>query len=152
MTDIVDSSTRSQMMAGIKSKSTKPELMVRSHLHALGFRYRLHVRSLPGSPDLVLKRYKTIIFVNGCFWHRHKGCKLAYSPKSNLEEWHNKFEANMKRDQKNIQALLALGWQVIILWECGLRRNQPFYFENLETLIRSNRPNLLIELPTTQSD
>ncbi|KRH78319.1 very short patch repair protein [Ferrovum sp. JA12] len=123
MTDIVDSKTRSRMMSGIKSKDTAPEMVVRRFLHRAGLRYRLHDYTLPGCPDLVLPRYRTVIFVNGCFWHRHPGCKLAYSPKNNFEIWQKKFDRNVLRDQRNIETLIKSGWRVIVVWECGLRKN-----------------------------
>ncbi len=118
--DIVDSITRSRMMAGIGSKNTKPELTVRHFLHGMGFRYRLHHKGLPGSPDLVLPKYELAIFVHGCFWHRHQNCKYSTTPATNPTKWSKKFAANMARDQKNLNDLIASGWRVIILWECGL--------------------------------
>ncbi|WP_286997473.1 MULTISPECIES: very short patch repair endonuclease [Comamonas] len=123
MTDVVDSQTRSRMMAGIRSRDTKPELLVRRYLHAQGFRYRLNVRSLPGSPDLVLAKWRTVIFVHGCFWHRHPGCTLAYTPKSRQAFWLEKFEKNVARDLAAIKALEEAGWRVIVVWECTLRKN-----------------------------
>ena len=105
MADVVDSQTRSRMMAGIRSRDTKPELLVRRHLHAQGFRYRLNVRSLPGSPDLVLAKWRTVIFVHGCLWHRHPGCTLAYTPKSRQAFWLEKFGKNVARDVSAIAAL-----------------------------------------------
>lgn len=121
MTDVVDSQTRSRMMAGIRSKDTKPELLVRRYLHAAGFRFRLNVRTLPGTPDLVLARWRTVIFVHGCFWHRHADCTLAYTPKSRQAFWLEKFEKNVARDTKAISALKDAGWNVIVVWECSLR-------------------------------
>jgi DNA mismatch endonuclease (patch repair protein) len=111
------------MMAGIKSKDTAPEMLVRRFLHRAGLRYRLHDYTLPGCPDLVLPRYRAVIFVNGCFWHRHPGCKLAYSPKNNFEIWQKKFDQNVLRDEYNIDVLIKSGWRVIVVWECGLRKN-----------------------------
>lgn len=123
MADTVDRKTRSRMMAGIKGKDTGPEMLVRRFLHKAGFRYRLHDYNLPGCPDLVLPRYRIVIFVNGCFWHRHQGCKLAYLPKTNLDKWQKKFDQNVIRDRNNIDALVKTGWRVIVVWECGLRKN-----------------------------
>ena len=120
--DIVDKKTRSRMMAGIRSKNTQPEIRVRKYLHAHGFRYRLHSKTLPGRPDIVLAKHSVAIFVHGCFWHRHDGCKLTTVPAENRQKWQSKFEANKYRDNKNIDALLKKGWVVIILWECGLRK------------------------------
>lgn len=119
--DIVSPEVRSGMMSGIKGKDTAPELKVRSFLHANGFRFRLHRKDLPGKPDIVLPKYKACVFVHGCFWHRHKGCKLASEPKSREEFWNKKFSENVARDLRNIKALKKAGWRVVILWECGLR-------------------------------
>jgi len=121
MVDVVDRATRSRMMSGIRGKNTRPELFVRRFLHKHGFRYRLHAKILPGSPDVILPKWKVVIFVHGCFWHRHEGCRLSTTPASNRERWKDKFEKNVTRDQRNIKALLSSGWAVIILWECGLR-------------------------------
>lgn len=120
MSDIVSPETRSRMMSGIRGKNTKPEIKVRKSLHRLGFRYRLHDKSLPGKPDLVLPKYKTVIFVNGCFWHGHE-CGLFKWPKSNTEFWKEKITGNRLRDEKNLEHLDKLGWNVITVWECSLR-------------------------------
>lgn len=116
--DIVSPDKRSRMMAGIKGKNTKPELAVRKLVHGMGFRYRLHRKDLPGSPDLVFPRLKKVIFVHGCFWHRHPGCRFAYTPKSNAQFWLDKLEGNIRRDGQAVIALDALGWQVLIVWAC----------------------------------
>jgi DNA mismatch endonuclease (patch repair protein) len=116
--DIVSREKRSRMMAGIKGKDTKPELAVRRIVHAMGFRFRLHRRDLPGSPDLVFPRLRRVIFVHGCFWHQHPGCRFAYTPKSNTQFWLNKLEGNTRRDALAVTMLGALGWQVLIVWEC----------------------------------
>jgi DNA mismatch endonuclease, patch repair protein len=108
-------------MAQIRAKNTKPEIVVRSLLHRLGFRYRLHVRSLPGCPDIVLRRWRTIILVHGCFWHRHVGCKLAYTPKTRGEFWRKKFHDNVRRDRQHLHDIEALGWRVLVIWECQIR-------------------------------
>jgi DNA mismatch endonuclease (patch repair protein) len=110
-------------MSGIRARDTKPELLVRKFLHAEGLRYRLNVRTLPGSPDLVLPRWKTVVFVHGCFWHRHPGCGLAYTPKSRQAFWSEKFEHNVARDASAIASLEAAGWKVIVVWECTLRKS-----------------------------
>ncbi len=107
-------------MSRIRSRDTKPERIVRSMLHGLGYRFRLHVKSLPGTPDLVLPKYKTVIFVHGCFWHRHPGCKFAYTPKSRIEFWIKKFECNIASHENAVQQLSSLGWQVVVIWECEL--------------------------------
>ena len=109
---------RSWNMSRIKGKDTRPEKAVRSLLHKLGYRFRLHVKKLPGKPDIVLPKYKTVIFVHGCFWHRHEGCRFAYNPKSKKKFWNEKFESNKKRDQMNKNKLEAGGWKVIVIWEC----------------------------------
>lgn len=108
-------------MAAIKANDTKPEMLVRRYLHAHGFRYGLHNRKLPGSPDIVLRKYKTIIFINGCFWHGHEGCRYYRLPKSNIEFWQTKIELNRQRDIETIEALKAKAWRVITIWECELR-------------------------------
>ncbi len=108
-------------MSGIKGKNTKPELFLRSALHKLGFRFRIQRKDLPGKPDIVLPKYKTIIFVHGCFWHQHPGCKFAYMPKSNVEFWTNKLEGNVIRDHLTEKALEEMGWRILIVWECEVK-------------------------------
>ena len=108
-------------MAAIKGKDTKPEMIVRKYLFSRGLRFRVQVRKLPGNPDIVLPKYKTVIFVNGCFWHGHEGCKYFRLPKSNVDFWREKIERNIERDRESMQALLVLGWKVIRVWECELR-------------------------------
>lgn len=119
--DVVDAATRSRMMSGIRSRNTTPELAVRRALHAAGLRYRLHDRSLPGSPDLVFPRYKAVIFVNGCFWHAHAGCRYFKLPATRREFWERKLQSNVARDSANLGALQASGWRVAVVWECALR-------------------------------
>lgn len=121
MVDIVDRATRSRMMAGIKGKNTRPEIFARRFLHGRGLRFRLHDKSLPGRPDIVLRKWKVAIFVHGCFWHQHPGCPFATRPASNVERWQHKFEQNSARDRRSVSEILALGWRVIVLWECGLK-------------------------------
>jgi len=118
MTDSVSKEVRSKMMSGIRGKNTKPELQVRSILHKMGYRFRLHRKDLPGTPDIVLPRFRTVIFVHGCFWHRHEGCKFACTPKSRIEFWEEKFSRNMERDRRKILQLQQAGWNVEIIWEC----------------------------------
>lgn len=118
MADIVSPARRSVMMGGIRAKGTKPELTVRGAAHRLGYRFRLHVRGLPGSPDLVFPRRKLALFVHGCFWHRHKRCRYSYNPKSNVEFWKGKFKTNVARDRRVRGELEAMGWRVAIIWEC----------------------------------
>lgn len=115
------SEQRSQNMTAIKGKDTKPEMIVRKYLFSRGLRFRVQVRKLPGTPDIVLPKYKTAIFVNGCFWHGHEGCKYFRLPKSNVDFWTEKIERNIKRDRESMQALFDLGWKVICVWECELR-------------------------------
>jgi len=118
MVDVVDAKTRSRMMSGIRGKNTKPEIIVRKFLHAAGFRFRLHVKDLPGKPDLVLPKYRTVIFVHGCFWHQHPGCKYAYSPKTNQVFWKTKLMGNVERDARHAIALKEQGWRCEVIWEC----------------------------------
>lgn len=118
--DIVSPEVRSRMMSGIRGKNTQPELVVRSLVHRLGLRFRLHVQGLPGRPDLVLSRHRTVILVHGCFWHRHS-CGLAAVPRTRPEFWSAKFDANVRRDARNKAALEELGWRVVEVWECESR-------------------------------
>lgn len=120
--DVHDKKTRSYNMSQIKGKNTKPEELVRKYLFSQGFRYRKNDKRLPGSPDIVLPKYKTVIFINGCFWHGHEGCKYFVWPKSNEEFWKNKIQTNISRDKKKIAALESLGWKVIVVWECELKK------------------------------
>ena len=121
MVDTLTKSQRSRVMSKIRGKDTKPELAVRSLLHGMGYRFRLHRRDLPGSPDIVLPRYRAVVFVHGCFWHRHEGCSKAYSVKTDPEgRWRKKFEQNVERDRRVRVALRKLGWKVIVVWECTI--------------------------------
>lgn len=121
MSDIKTTEERSRNMAAIKGKDTKPEMIVRKYLFSHGLRFRVQVRKLPGTPDIVLPKYKTVIFVNGCFWHGHTGCKYFRLPKSNIQFWKNKIENNIARDTRNEVKLTTLGWRVIRVWECDIR-------------------------------
>jgi DNA mismatch endonuclease (patch repair protein) len=116
--DIVSPARRSEMMRGIRGKGTKPELLVRSAAHRLGYRFRLHARTLPGTPDLVFPRRKLVLFVHGCFWHRHEGCPYCYAPKSNIQFWREKFKNNVVRDKSVQKRLEGMGWRVAVIWEC----------------------------------
>lgn len=118
--DLLSTEKRSWNMSRIRSKNTKPEIVLRKVLHKMGFRYRLYDKKLPGSPDLVFSKHKTVIFVHGCFWHRH-GCKQTTMPSTREEFWKAKFEANVERDKMNIQSLHANGWRVMVVWECELK-------------------------------
>ena len=132
MADRISKAARSRNMAAIRSKDTKPELRVRSFLHKAGFRFRIHRKDLPGTPDIVLPKYRTVIFVHGCFWHCHPGCSLAATPKSNEKFWRNKLEGNVERDKRNIRELEDAGWRVLIVWECETKSE-----EFLSSLIRT---------------
>jgi DNA mismatch endonuclease (patch repair protein) len=122
--DIMDAKKRSALMARIKSRNTKPERKVRSLLHALGFRFRLHKKGLPGKPDIVLSKHKTVVLVHGCYWHRHEGCSKATTPKSNTEFWQKKFKDNVERDKRVQESLVDSGWNVIVVWECETIDNE----------------------------
>jgi len=115
---VVDQKTRSRMMAGVRTKHTAPELAVRRLAHRLGYRFRLHRRDLPGTPDLVLPKHRTAVQVNGCFWHGHEGCRFAVAPRSNGDFWRKKIDANRSRDARTTAELEAKGWTVITIWEC----------------------------------
>lgn len=137
MVDHLTPEERSRNMAAIRSKNTKPELIVRSLLHRQGFRFRLHKKGLPGNPDLVLPKYKTVIFVHGCFWHRHKGCKDCTTPKTRTEYWLDKFNKNVERDRRVQQELKDLGWRIIIIWQCEIK--------DLDKLLEKIKTNLLLK-------
>lgn len=120
MADTLSPYQRSERMSRIRSKDTSPELTLRKALHASGLRFRVHDKRLPGKPDIVLPRFKTVVHVHGCFWHRHTGCKVATTPKSNSQFWQDKFDRNVQRDQRNDAALASMGWRVLVTWECEL--------------------------------
>lgn len=120
MADFLTPAERSKRMSRIRSRDTRPEIALRKGLHALGLRFRLDNRKLPGKPDIVLPRYKSVVFVHGCFWHRHEGCKVATTPKSNTDFWVQKFDRNVARDARVTGDLEALGWRVFVVWECEL--------------------------------
>ena len=124
MSDTVSPEKRSAMMAGIRAKDTKPELTVRKALHAGGFRFRLHNRMLPGSPDIVLAKHRVAIFVHGCFWHLHRNCKLSKIPATRTDFWTQKLTGNASRDIQATDQLLALGWRVLLVWECHIRSHR----------------------------
>ena len=118
MTDRISPEHRSWNMSRIRNRDTKPELIVRSLLHRMGYRFRLHRKDLPGKPDIVLPMYHTAVFVHGCFWHRHPCCQLAYTPRSRVEFWKDKFDSNVLRDKQARRNLTMLGWKVVVIWEC----------------------------------
>lgn len=135
--DVHDKETRSYNMSCIKNKNTKPEDIVAKYLFSQGFRYRRNVKNLPGTPDIVLRKYNTVIFVNGCFWHMHEGCDYFVWPKDNAEFWRNKLLRNKERDVAKIEQLKELGWEVITVWECQLKhKNLEIIMERLIAIIR----------------
>lgn len=135
MTDNHSPEVRSYNMSRIRSSNTKPEEIVRKYLFSKGFRYRKNDKRLPGKPDIVLPKYKTVIFINGCFWHKHTGCKYFSWPKSNIEYWENKITRNVQRDSENYEKLKAMGWRVLIVWECELRKEH--FQKNMDKLVDS---------------
>ena len=139
MVDSIDPAARSAVMAKVRGKNTRPELVVRKMLFAAGYRYRLHVRKLPGSPDLVFTSRKKAIFVHGCFWHLHEGCRRARMPKSRCEFWSEKLLGNKYRDEKIMVDLANLGWDVLVVWECELR-NIPLLQVRMFEFLNQNNP------------
>lgn len=134
MADHVDTQTRSKIMASVRSKDTKPELVVRRFLHRQGYRYRLHRKDLPGSPDIVFPSRRKVLFVHGCYWHGHR-CRWGNLPKSNATYWHDKIRANRERDARNVSDLRLLGWDVHTVWQCELR-DKPSAFERIVEYLR----------------
>lgn len=122
MADSLTAERRSWNMSRIRSRDTGPERTMRSMLHRAGFRFRLHDRSLPGTPDIVMKKHRAVILVHGCYWHRHEGCRNATTPSSRTDFWQEKFDATVTRDERNIEALKELGWKPIVVWECDLKK------------------------------
>lgn len=137
--DVHSKEIRSYNMSRIKNKNTKPEEIVRKFLFSNGFRYRKNDKRLPGHPNIVLPKYKTVIFVNGCFWHGHEGCKYFVWPKSNEEFWRKKIGSNIERDEKNVSALEQLGWRVLTIWECDLKNDQIETLNNILVKLNSNQ-------------
>jgi len=137
MSDKLSKDQRSRLMAMVKNKNTKPEILVRKALFGVGFRYRLQVKSLPGTPDIVLPKYRTVIFVNGCFWHAHLGCKRAKLPECNHAFWEEKIHCNVERDKKTNQELEKNGWKVITVWECETK-DMIALTRKLNALIKDN--------------
>lgn len=132
MSDTLSPPERSERMSRIRNKNSDPEMKLRRLIHSMGFRYRLHVKGLPGTPDLVFPSRRAIIFMHGCFWHRHEGCKLARLPKSKLDYWQPKLEANKTRDLMQQQQLRDLGWRLLVVWECEM-----VYTERVATIVRN---------------
>ncbi|ENX45945.1 hypothetical protein F886_01383 [Acinetobacter sp. NIPH 542] len=146
MADIVNSKIRSQMMASVKSRDTKPEIQIRHMLHRMGFRYRLHVNHLPGKPDMVFPKYRAVIQVNGCFWHAH-GCAKSKLPKTRVEFWREKIGKNKERDKMNIEKLIIQGWRVLVWWECNTKNSEKFKIslEKAAEWLLSNEPYMEID-------
>src|SRR5688572_29996487 len=138
MTDKFSKQKRSELMSSVRKAHTTPEVVVRKALHALGYRFRLHRKDLPGNPDIVLPKHRTVIFVHGCFWHCHTCKKGTTRPQTNVEFWMEKLNKNVRRDRENMEALRALRWEVVVIWECETKQ-----FENLKAM-------LVERLPTTQ--
>ena len=134
MADTVDKATRSRMMSSVLSKNTKLELEVRRRLFAMGFRYRVHAKSLPGTPDMVFPRYRAVLFVHGCFWHHH-GCHLSTLPTTRRLWWKKKLERNMKHDSEVVSELRNLGWRILLIWECGFRKPRTDRAEALDRIV-----------------
>lgn len=148
MADIVSPEKRSDMMSGIRGKDTKPEIIIRGLLHRLGYRFRLHRKTLPGRPDIVLPKWRTVIFVNGCYWHGHENCHLFRPPKTRTEFWTNKIEGNQARDRRNHAALQDAGWKVLVIWECAVSKKLSLTAEQLEGAISAalTSSEILIEI------
>ncbi len=147
MVDVVDKQTRSRMMAGIRGKNTKPELLLRRALHAHGFRYRIHNQKLPGKPDLVFPMYKAIVFIHGCFWHRHPECWWNTTPSSNADFWEGKLGKNVERDTRTVDDLRLRGWRIAIVWECSFRLFEVEQVAaRVEEWLPSDRQSLTIPL------
>jgi DNA mismatch endonuclease (patch repair protein) len=139
MADTLTSERRSWVMSRIRSGNTKPELIVRSLLHRSGFRFSLRRRELPGTPDIVLRKYRTVVFVHGCYWHRHAGCKQASTPKTRREFWEEKFRRNVARDARCQAELSALGWRVLVVWECEVLKDPLAVLDRLITQLDPDR-------------
>lgn len=137
MADIVSRSKRKEMMSSVKQRHTKPEITVRKLLHRLGYRFRLHDKKLPGTPDIVLPKYKSVIFVHGCFWHQHENCRKARRPTSNVEFWNEKLDKNIERDSRKESELKNTGWKVLTIWDCEIKYE--------ETLIGKIKKNLRVK-------
>jgi DNA mismatch endonuclease (patch repair protein) len=147
--DVVDKKTRSRMMAGIRGKNTKPELILRRALHKNGFRYRIHDSRLPGKPDIVLPMYKALIFVHGCFWHRHMDCWWNTSPSSNTAFWKDKLARNAERDARHMEELRSQGWRIAIVWECSFRlSNAEQVAIEVKNWLKSQEPALNLPITT----
>src|SRR5690606_2769771 len=136
---------RSRMMSGIRAKNTWPEKALRSSLFARGLRYRLHVKSLPGVPDIVFPKYRAVVFVHGCFWHRHEGCRYTTTPKSNSEFWREKFQGNIARDARHVEMLSDLGWRVAVVWECSLKNSVEGTAQIVDKWLHGTKARLIVD-------
>ena len=145
------SAQRSRMMSSIRGKNTWPERTLRSHLFARGFRYRLHVKELPGTPDLVFPKYRAVVFVHGCFWHRHEGCRYATTPQTNKDFWTHKFEGNVDRDKRHVRMLLDRGWRVAIVWECALKHSIEETADEVDDWLRGSGNTLVVGYSDSES-
>ena len=140
--DIFSKEKRSDIMSRVRSRNTKPELKVRSALHKMGYRFRLHRKDLPGSPDITLPKYSAVVFVHGCFWHQHPGCRKATIPKTNREKWEQKLNRNIERDETAKNQLAAEGWKVIVLWECELRKDFAAEMHEVDSKLQSQMTSI----------
>ena len=147
MPDIYDKKRRSEIMAQIAGKDTKPEKLIRSYLHSQGFRFRINNPNLPGKPDIVLKKYNAVIFIHGCFWHNHKGCKKSKLPETRKQFWRNKIGNTVKRDKRNISELKKIGWRIAIVWECAIKNKEdlPSSYTKLKFWIVGNEKMIQIQ-------
>lgn len=136
--DVLTPEQRKKNMKSIRGKDTKYEVLVRKALFAEGFRFRKNDKRFPGTPDIVLPKYRTVVFINGCFWHRHPGCKYATTPKTNVEFWNKKFEANVRKDKSSRESLETAGWNVVVLWECELKKDFDSVMSSLKQTILNN--------------
>ncbi|WP_391523667.1 very short patch repair endonuclease [Neopusillimonas maritima] len=143
---------RSRMMSSIRGKNTWPERTLRTILFSRGFRYRLHVRKLPGSPDIVFPKYRAVVFVHGCFWHRHDGCRFTTMPRTNGDFWRKKFQGNIERDRRHMDALKALDWRVAIIWECALKHSFVETACAVQEWLHGNAPVLEVGQSTSASN
>lgn len=138
MADIFSKAKRSEVMSKVTAKDTRPEVKIRKHLFSEGFRYRKNDKRFPGKPDIVLPKYKTVIFVHGCFWHHHANCRAAALPQTNYEFWKDKMLTNVKRDKKNQNDLKKLGWKIIIVWQCQIK-NRKLFENTMKKVIKKIR-------------
>lgn len=153
MADVVDAQTRSRMMSGIRGRNTRPELALRRALHRLGLRYRIHVRSLSGNPDLVFPRFNAALFVHGCFWHQHRGCRYATTPATRRDFWQQKFRQNEERDQKVKRDLHENGWRIGTIWECALKQGgEQQVAAQVAAWLESAEPSLEIPKEPSRAD